>query len=511
MINKVIQNIQNNKFVKLLSINIIMFFLIFGIFIFHEHYSTDDYYAYQSQYAVAVEVTAFSYRNCLGFLYYMLDKIQINVVENQIVFGCFLIVAFSWCTTVVVWKINQKINVEEKADILCLLELGAIILFANSFVSEWIWFSLAYIQWGFSVIGSVYAAIIITRDRNYVKNWLLSLFCLFVVAGSYQIMIADYVYLVMFFIFIDMKGRWNKKSFWLIIRAAVPAILSIVLNIVLTNLIATFGVVPGGVGRMKFTFSGFGESLWELLVFQRKLWIEGIGLLPEYSALVCLLILTVILLIVSYKKISFITYFYIFLLCISGQSVMYMAQIMSGAGMSARMLVPIYGTYAVLLWLICYYSSSKFKKDGICLNLSKSLFGVFLLINIISIYSNMMDSIRTNTIDKFYIDEILAHIDDYEQRQNIQIMSVGFCRDANLTYKYYDYISNKDYHDAIAMRSFATDWSDYTSFLFYSNRKLERIDVPDKIKNAFVRQDWTVPDLEKQIVFDNDKVYICIY
>ncbi len=511
MINKITQNIQNKQFVKILGINVIMFFCFFGLFVFHKHYSTDDYYAYQSQYAVAVEVTAFSYRNCLGFLYYMLDKIHINVVENQIIFGAILLLVFAWCTTIIVWKINQKINLEEKVHILCIIELGTIILFANSFVSEWIWFSLAYVQWIFSVLGSVYAAIIITRNQNQVKNWFLGLLWLVVVAGTYQIMIADYVYFVMFFIFIDMKGRWSKESFWLIVRAAVPAILSIVLNIVFTNLLSTFGVVPGGLGRMKLTFSGVRKSLWEIFVFQKKLWIDGIGLLPKYSPFVCLLVLMVILSLVTYKKVHFLTYFYIFLLCISGQGVMYMAQIMSGTGMNARMLVPIYGTYAILLWLICYYASSELEKYNIYRNFAGSMFAAFLVVNIVSIYLNTMDAIKTNTIDKFYIDEILAHIEDYERRQNTKIMSVGFCRDANLTYKYYDYINNRNYHDAIAYRAFATDWSDYTAFCFYSNRKLERIDVPEQIKNDFAYQDWIAPDMEKQVVFEENKVYICIY
>lgn len=506
-----IQNIQNKKFIKILSINIIIFFLFFGLFIFHKHFSTDDYYAYHSQYAVAIDVTALSYRNCIGFLYYIFDKMHINVVENQIFFGCFLIFTLSWCTTIVIWKINQNINVEERADIFCILELGAIILFANSFVGEWIWFTVSYVQWILSVFGSVYAAVIITSNQNHAKNWFLSLFCLFVVAGSYQIMIADYVYLVMFFIFIDMKGRWNKKSFWLIIRAAVPAILSIVLNIVLTNLMFVFGLIPNGVGRMKITFLGIKKSLSEILVFQKKLWIDGIGLLPKYSAFVCLLILMVILLMVLYKKVCVTTCFYIFLLCISGQSVMYMAQIMSGSGMSARMLVPIFGTYAVLLWLICYYSFPKFIKHRIFLNIAGSFFTAFLFANIVSMYSNTIDAIKTNTIDKFYIDEILANIDDYEQRQNVKVTSVGFCYDANLTYKYYACISNQDYYGEMSTRAFATDWSNYTSFCFYSNRNLTRIDVPEQIKNAFAYQDWAVPDLEKQIVFDDDKVYICIY
>lgn len=511
MISEIIQNIQNKKFVKILSINIILFFLFFGLFIFHKHFSTDDYYAYHSQYAVAIDVTSLSYRNCIGFLYYIFDNIHINVVENQIFFGCFLIFAFSWCITIVVRKINQKINVEEKVGILCILELGAIILFANSFVSEWIWFSVAYVQWILSVFGSVYAAVIITSNQNHAKNWFLSLFCLFVVAGSYQIMIADYVYLVMFFIFIDMKGKWNSKSFWLIIRAAVPAILSIVLNIVLTNLMSAFGLVPKNVGRMKLTLFGFKTSLLEILVFQKKLWIDGVGLLPKYSAFVCLLFLMIILLIVLYKKVCFSTYFYIFLLCISGQSVMYTAQIMSGSGMSARMLVPIFGTYAVLLWLICYYSSSEFIKHRICLNFAGSFFTAFLFVNIVSIYSNTMDAIKTNVIDKFCINEILENIEDYEQRQNVKVTSVGFCHDANLTYKYYDCISNQDYYGEMSTRAFATDWSNYTSFCFYSKRNLTKIDVPEQIKNDFSYQDWTVPALEKQIVFDDNKVYICIY
>lgn len=511
MVRRVLQKVHNIRLAILFFINLIMFFTMFGLFVFHKHFSTDDYYAYQSQYAVAIEVTAFSYRNCLGFLYFILDKLHINVVENQIVFGCLLIAAFSWCITVIVHKLNKMINIKNRIDTLCILELGAIILLANAFVSEWLWFSLSYVQWIFSVLASVYGAIVITRNKNHVKNWFLCLLYLFIAAGNYQILLADYVYLVMFFIYVDMKGKLKKESIWLMVRAAVPAVISIVLNIALTNLISTFGIVPAGVGRMKLTFLELRKRLWEIIIFQKELWINGMGLLPKYSAFICLLVLIVILFLVSYKKASFITYLYIFLIVVSGQSVMYMAQIMSGTGMSARILVPIYGIYAVLLWLICYYVSSESKKHTVCRNLAGGLFAVFLLANIVSIYSNTVDAVKTNAIDQFYIDEILAKIDDHEQRQKVKILSVGFCHDANLTYKYYDYINNKDYHNALAMRAFSTDWSDYTSLCFYSNRKLARIDVPEEIKDAFACQDWSAPDLEKQIIFDEDKVYICIY
>lgn len=500
-----------NRFIKLLCFNTAMFILFFGMFVFHKHFSTDDYYAYERQNIVASEVVVFSYRNFLGFLYFILDKIHINVVEHQILFGCILILSFSWCASVIANEINKQINRNDSKHIFFFIDMGAVILFANAFVSEWLWFSLGYLQWIFSVFGITYGAVFIVKKTHLLKNWIFCVICLFIVAGSYQILLADYVFLVMFFVFINAKGNLNKESVLLIFRSAIPAVLSVILNILLSRVLFRVYDIPYSSGRMNVDFSEIWLRICQIADCQKIIWIDSIELLPKYFALVYVLLLSCLLFSMIRKRVRPLTYLFIFGLLISGQCVMYMAFIVSGIWMPARTMVPIYGIYAVLVWLICYYTRLENKKSVYLCIAVEYLFALFLIVNVVSIRTNATDAIKTNAIDRFYMKAIDAYIAEYEQSQNLKIQSIGFCNDASLTTKYNDYIINNKYFGEMSTRCFATNWSVFTSFKYYTNRQLEQIEVPEQIRTEFSNRDWSVPLFEQQIVFDGSSVYICVY
>ncbi len=63
----------------------------------------------------------------------------------------------------------------------------------------------------------------------------------------------------------------------------------------------------------------------------------------------------------------------------------------------------------------------------------------------------------------------------------------------------------------MSIRAFAQIWSQLAALNFYTNRNFEGIAVPEETAAGFAVQNWEKLDLDQQIIFDGDKVYICVY
>lgn len=502
------RQIRNREFWILFLVNILLFSAVYFLSVFVKHFSVDDYYAHYSQFSAASDAVSMSYRNCYWLFVMLLDHFQINVVEHQIFFGCILVFTFAWCTTVITMEVYSRICQGRNICMLCFIDMGALFLWVNAFISEWLWFSLADLQWIAAVIGITYAAVAAAKKENIRKNWLIAFVWLFLAAGSYQTALADYAFLVMFFIFVDAGGRIQKESICATIRAALAAVLSIALNMLLTNALSKLGLFAMQ-SRMRFDLSQTRERLRLIYDFQKGIWIDGLGLLPKYSALLVLILLLGILAAAAYKRMDALSGLYVAILLLSGQCVMYLPELIGGEWMHIRLLVPVFGIYAVLIWLICYYTAAGCRIHKYCCRAAQCLCAVFLFVNILCIQENALDGIRTNTLDQYCIGRLNDYITNYEQNAHTQIRSVGFCYDASLTYRYDGHIKNEC--GDLAIRAFAREWSRYPALVYYTGRNLELISVPEKTAAGFAGQDWSRLDLDQQVIFDGDKMYICIY
>lgn len=501
------RNVNEKSFLYLLLVNIILYTVFFSLFIFVKHFSPDDYNTYWNQDIVALDVLARSYRNCYGLLLAVLDRIHVNVVADQIFFGCILILSFAWCTTVITKEVNRRINKDHDIRILFLVQIGSLLLLSNVFISEWLWFSLGYLQWMISVITMTYGAVALAKKDHFGKNWLIGFLCLLIAAGSYQTILSYYVFLVMFFIFVDEKGAVSKESAAAVLRAAAAAVLSIVVNMLFTYALKAAGIISMET-RMDFGWERLGERLRLTADLQKEIWVKGMGLLPEYSAIFVLCILSGILIVTIYHKIGFLSFVYILVVLVSGQSVMYMPELMSGEW-SVRMFAPVFGVYTILIWMICYYAKYNGRASSFCRCAALIVSALFFLINIIGIQSNALDAVRTNVLDKYCIRQIGDYISWYEQNSNMTVQFVGFCYDAAPTYKYHKYIDNEG--GDLSIRAFAQIWSQLAALNFYTNRNFEGIAVPEETAAGIAVQNWEKLDLDQQIIFDGDKVYICVY
>ena len=63
----------------------------------------------------------------------------------------------------------------------------------------------------------------------------------------------------------------------------------------------------------------------------------------------------------------------------------------------------------------------------------------------------------------------------------------------------------------MSIRAFAQIWSQLAALNFYSYLIFVGIAVPEETAAGFAVQNWEKLDLDQQIIFDGDKVYICVY
>lgn len=188
---------------------------------------------------------------------------------------------------------------------------------------------------------------------------------------------------------------------------------------------------------------------------------------------------------------------------------MYMAQIMQGyIRVTNRGMMPIFGMYTVGSWVLCYYAGEKeWKKIG---KIGIPIIGIFLFFSIYKINEVAVDTIKTNTVSRCYIDEINRRICNYEQQKGIEVTKIGFCSDEYISYRYYSFIETSAYGDMCA-NPFLAEWSDINSIYYYTGRNFARVEVPEEVVEYYGSRNWDEADWDEQLVFDGDTVFVCVF
>ena len=498
---------EKRKNIGLFLINTVIIFCVFGLFVFSKHYSSDDFFCYYDQMGEANAVIFSSYRICLGVIYIILSYLKINVVTYQILFGVLMLICFSASVTLITITINNIISIQEGTitdfSLLAII-IGSLMLIINVFISEWVWFSLGYIQWGLSVLFSTLAAVYLIR--NEIKDYVLTFFFLFLAAGCYQISISIYVFVVMLFITCNEKGKISKNAIKYTVKAAIPAILSILGNMLCTKLLVAFGVGYSG-SRADFGIQQILEKLCMLLKNEKVLWNTGLGLLPKYfMCIICgaYIFLLIYLIITGRFKWNILA---VLVTLLAGIAVMCMPVVLQESFYQpARMIVPITGVFMVLHIVIIVGMRNKKK----VLQCAVVIGIVYLGVNIVEIQRNTVDCIITCALEKKEAEDIVKYIQNYEMENNCIVENIAFLPDEHPVYKYTNEIANWGYGGEMASRSILVDWSNIQLFNFYSGNNYNKSfdNVKDYVSE---KKNYEYFSPNEQIYIENGTAYIYIY
>jgi len=499
---------RNKYFLGVFNLFICLF--VMGTFIFNKHFSVDDYWIYYNQDVASRTDIGQNMRPVSGTAYWLLNIIGVSCVEEQIFFGILLIFVFAWVITMISLEIIEIMNINNEIRKVILVNGGTLTLFLNASLSEYLYYSGVYLQWTIAALGMAYAAIYIGKEEKVLKNWIVGLAALIVVAGSYQTFMSQYAYVVMALIFIRNNGKINRKSVLAVLRAMLAAITAIAVNILCVKIL-TYTKFAMGISRMSIKLSEAQKLIGDILQAQKSIWIEGMGIYPQCMLGIALALVLGMLIIVMYKsKTDCGAAIYMVIVLVSGQCVMYMAQIMQGyIRVTNRSMMPIYGIYTVIIWSICYYLGNIAVKKTLQ-NITIIGIIIFIIISRVKIDEVAVDTFKTNTVSRCYIEEINKRICSYEKQNGIEITKVGFCSDENISYRYYRFIDTSAYGDMCA-NPFLASWSSVNSLNYYSGRNFVSIDVPESIAAYYSSRNWDEADWDEQLAFDNDAVYICVF
>ena len=499
---------NKNRKMKIIIIlcNICFFFLLIGNAVFNVHYSTDDYQIFYSHgYPWYMAIT--SYRPILATCYWILDLIHINVVKYQVFLGIVLLISFVFSTSKITFIIKDKIKTKNSLKNTIVVNLGTLFIYGNAFISEWFYFTEAYIQWIIVTIFTALAIECVFREQKRIINYLLTLFCLIFIAGSYQVALIQYAVIVLFIILIEQKKI--KDIFRELVRTESLVAIAIGIILVCSKMLGYLKHYNTSEARINFSVGSIKTIFIQFIRVQYRIWIEALGTLPKWILAVYLLIFSISFIWIRKKEKKKIFTFLIGsgLICGLVEGMLCIIQIMQGfCWVPMRVCVPIFTIFSILIWnwvRIFEKISILYKKIFV------GIWSVFLLINVWNIQVNSLDIIKMNTLDRSSILSVEQMIENYERSTGNIIKKIGFCPDANMTVRYYAYQKNDTTSDIV--RAFSRSWSDYSSINFYTGREYERVEVPSEIAKQFASKDWQSLQMNEQMMFDGDTVYIAVY
>lgn len=508
LIRKIQYKIESTRYFGLFLFNLFVCILFLGTFVFNEHLSVDDYALYYQQKQAALTDIKQNLRMVSGGGYYLLDALGINIVSQQMVFGSILIITFAWVITRITFEIINMMEIQKDLEKILFIDGITMILFLNASVSEYLYYAGVYAQWIVGILGFTYGAICISKDKRVLLNGLIATLALVITVGSYQMFLAQYIYVAMTLIYIRNHGEISKKFIVEVGRAIMAAIAAMAINILGCKILIFNGIIDEG-SRADFNWLKIPQLVKDIIFSQRSIWIEGMGLYQKGSMAVILFFILGILFWILYRKKTGICGFaFVAGILASGFCVMYMAQIMQGyIRVTNRGMYAVYGIYTSGLWLISYYLFENnwklVRRFGFC------MISAFLVYSSVKINDVAINVMKTNALSRCYIEEIIRRIENYE-KQNDRITKIGFCRDASVSYRYYDFIETMAYGDMCA-NPFLAEWSDINSIRYYTGRDFERVDVPDQVQELCAGINWDEADWDNQLFFDNDAVFICLY
>ncbi len=238
-------------------------------------------------------------------------------------------------------------------------------------------------------------------------------------------------------------------------------------------------------------------------------------ILPQYTfAVFFILILgiSIICIAVGYQKmkigLQLLNLFIIFV----GTAVASTASITVGSGGGApRVIYPyasIIGIYIINIYVNIFSDktdyNTRFRKDiscviGICI-------AVFLLFQYIAFSSIMKDKYVSNYVDQYRCLIIDEKIKAYEADTGMKVMSISFYRDKKEDIQYSDLFVSGD----LVVSSFSTPWSDVAAINYYTKEEYLRGEPEKFYQDYFMKRDWKAFS-EEQLIFDGNKLHLCVY
>lgn len=490
---------------RLFLLNLFFSILAFGSAIFCGFFSADDYSAIFSM--SGYKGVASSYRVPIAIVYYIVHNL---LNYNTSLKAKYLILILLIIEAYVVTELSNMVFYSLKSKdirILVIVNGSFIFMFENAFFAEWLWFAGGAIQWGIGILTMCLATKSLFFHRN-TFGFCAALVWMIVSTGSYQMCLVFFLYCFLISIIVDEHGNISKKVFSNALKCFGVCILSVVANVVLTKIVLFCGLVSHERREYSARISPiefFNQSISGLKV----IFYDGGGYYPRgfLIAIVIFLICTLAYSIKSNKD-RLSKAVAVCSVALIGLVTVHMAFLMQGiVYIVPRVVITEMGIISVFIIIPLSYEKLN---DFINIKMIMGLLIVIICVSALSAQLIITDASITKALDNEYYQRVYARICKYEEETGIEIRKVGVIYDQYPIYKYYSVLNHPVLGDA-SLGAMYTDWSNVNAMNYYLDTEFIKINVSEEIKKQFESKNWDSENLDEQLLFINDELYICAY
>lgn len=484
-----------------------IFYLLSYSLMLYPHYSPDSF-AYHENRIANSDGTG---NLALGrFGNYLVGKVvawfDFDCIESQLFCTLFLILCLSFATEIICLKFDKLY----KNDIQRLIGKIAVVLsFCNVFLLEWFVFVEATFQWAFSVIFMALAFMQVRKD--FAINRII--FCVLfqsISLGFYQATIGYFVIFSLLWVYVYSNGTLNKESILLNVKALLCGAVAGMSNLFLIKIMQIAGCISEtsrtgqiGIQTILHNIASIYNNLDYLVV-------RNFGLFPPRLLIVFVVVSYVLIVYFMVKtdtKNLLNKFIYLLLLVICCRVIVYFPHIVaSEVWMAQRTIVSFWTIISMPAIVICTLNGGKFLE-----RISLAIIGIILFFNIVYIQFISANVIANNKIDEEISYCIYNKIVEYEEETGIKVDKISLCWDESVSYGH-DSIHYKTFD--LNRRAHSVGWACIQCINFYNNQSYHGSDFDLKseiYEENFAGKDWNRFDIEEQLVFVDDVLYLVVY
>ena len=494
--------LNNNTFV-LLVVNCIISIVFYSITLSAKHYSADFFFTYYESSANQhlrlgriFHYIIYKGLECFGI------KIEHHVLFNQ----AFLIFIIAMLTTLLWNLFSELIGVENKRDAAVLDAVIWLNFFNISILEGWFLFPETCFGAAISLMISYGAIISFCKSIDW-KGYLKTFLLLVVALGMYQVYIEIFLIITATYVLIKNQCVLTRKTIFDFLKIVMIGGAASIVSILIIKFLKICKISSGDSRTVVLDKNIIIHNSIEIARDFCGAIDDYCRYLPKHSALIFLLIILGILILSWYKEKKFVlrcvTLLIFIIACVIAAYLPHF--IVSTLWLSPRTILGI----SSLIFSICIITFTYSKHE----NVEKSIFAIFLMlflfVNFIQAQKIIVNNAILAGIEEENVHQLGEKIKEYEQSTGNQIKYISYEKDANCKWTF-DPIEYCIYDTNL--RRANVEWTFVNMINYYLKRNFkEKKFKEDKFERLFGSKNWDYIELDEQIYFEGDTVYIAVY
>lgn len=386
-----------------------------------------------------------------------------------------------------------------------ILKIVLILMFSNIFLMEWFIFVEMTFIWSLSLL-FMFWSVIQVRDKFTIKQMACSSILLTISVSFYQATIGFYVFFALMSVYVANDGRLDKKSFLNSVKVMVCGAVGGGFNLGFIKVMQLLGLVSVTGRTENMSVQMLLNNVRIILNNIVKWLFDAYGLLPRYTLIIFVVIIyTLLVIYFVQEKCSIFDIIYVLLLIMACNVMVYLPHLMTSAVWMAQRTIASFLILITLPVLVIIFREKK--QNFLCFNFVVLV--ILLGINVYEIQTISVDMIASNRIDQEVAYLINDKIVDYENATGEKINNISICKDLYPTW------GNKSIKHVCLdtnLRVFNVSHSGVHCINYYNETNYNAVEMPENVyKEYFENKNWDMLNLDEQMIFDGDTVYLASY